>query len=167
MGRFTQLGFILERGTLQLKRHGKINANNWNRGGEWHIILCRSLRHCWKLSIWGHFLQDRLIKPSLVRYQFAVIQVVYFREILLHVLYITVTDTKQLVIDGLSRGDFLEGVMAWYEPLRMLPLKKVLIEILLLLEIWIKIWWGNKPLTVLIPRGVIQINTRVGGYPWW
>ena len=44
------------------------------------------------------------------------------RKLFLHVIHVTGTQMKELEIEVLSRGGFLEGVMAGKDPLRMLPL---------------------------------------------
>jgi hypothetical protein len=75
-------------------------------------------------------------------------------KLILHVIHIAGTRMKEAGIDGMSRGDMLEGMMAGIDPLSFLPLGldanerskgKV--------EEWVRSWWGTQPLLSLSPEG--------------
>jgi len=65
--------------------------------------------------------------------------------LIIHVIWIAGTRMKKSGIDGLSRGDFLEGMMAGQNPLSFVPLNKDANEQMLgHVETWIRHWWVDE-----------------------
>ena len=82
---------------------------------------------------------------------------------------------KESGIDGLSRGDMLEGMLKGEEPLQFLPINKSVWERGgdLVKEWLIECWtldggepWGGKPLTFLNPEGWFREGHGKGIYVW-
>ena len=75
-------------------------------------------------------------------------------KLILHVIHIAGTRMKEAGIDGMSRGDMLEGMMAGIDPLSFLPLGLDANEISKgKVEEWVRSWWGTQPLLTLSPEG--------------
>jgi hypothetical protein len=63
---------------------------------------------------------------------------------ILHVIHVAGTRMKRSGIDGLSRGDFLEGIMAGEDPLSFIPLNEGADERTLgRVQTWVDSWWRN------------------------
>ena len=60
--------------------------------------------------------------------------------LIVHVIHVAGTRMKELGIDGLSIGDFLEGVMAGKMPLEILPLDFLALEREGGIKKWIRNW---------------------------
>ena len=63
---------------------------------------------------------------------------------ILHVINLAGTHTKRAGIDGLSRGDFLEGMMAERNPLDCIPLNEEAdVRENGNVEDWVQLWWND------------------------
>lgn len=74
-------------------------------------------------------------------------------NLILHVIRIAGTRMNECGIDGLSRGDILEGMMAGVDPLLFTSLASGPLDRVPQLENWIQSWWGPSPLVTLGPDG--------------
>jgi hypothetical protein len=75
-------------------------------------------------------------------------------SLILHVIHIAGTRMKEAGIDGLSRGDMLEGMMVGRNPLSYLPLSLNANERSTgKVEEWVRGWWGAQPLLTLDAEG--------------
>ena len=62
---------------------------------------------------------------------------------ILHVIHVAGTRMKRSGIDGLSRGDFFEGIMAGHDPLQYIPLNEGANEqVDGRVEEWVNSWWS-------------------------
>lgn len=86
--------------------------------------------------------------------------------IILHVIWIAGTRMKKAGIDGLSRGDLLEGMMAGADPLSFVPLNEHADErSLCRVSLWIQSWWNDAqgqpwcgmPLKLLTPTDWFEL----------
>lgn len=65
-------------------------------------------------------------------------------QLVLHVIHIAGTRMKAAGIDGLSRGDLLDGMMAGKDPLQYIPLNKGAGERSGgKVEEWVRSWWSR------------------------
>jgi hypothetical protein len=87
---------------------------------------------------------------------------------ILHVIHVAGTRMKEAGIDGLSRGDFMEGIMAGMDPLSFIPLNEGADErVHGRLKIWVDSWWrdGNghpwfgQDLRLLTPEDWFELHT--------
>jgi hypothetical protein len=63
---------------------------------------------------------------------------------ILHVIHVAGTRMKRSGIDGLSRGDFLEGIMAGQDPLSFIPLNEGADDrVMGRVQTWVESWWTN------------------------
>eukprot|EP00956_Cyclotella_meneghiniana_P002842 scaffold3367_cov32-Cyclotella_meneghiniana.AAC.1 len=94
---------------------------------------------------------------------------------LLHVIHIAGTRMKEAGIDGLSRGDLMEGMMkAGEEPWRFIPLALSASERMgRAVEDWVASWWGTgseswcgASLTKLEPTDWFELRKVVGPRLW-
>ena len=67
---------------------------------------------------------------------------------------------KELVIDGLSIYEFLEGVMDKKKTLYILPLYIGLLDRAGKIYKWIINWWGCQPLIKVVSRGLVHSRAR-------
>ena len=73
-------------------------------------------------------------------------------DITAHMIHIAGTRMKGAGVDGLSRGDLLEGIMAHVDPLSFIPLNESCDERGgSVIETWIRAWWGQEELLKLAP----------------
>ena len=87
---------------------------------------------------------------------------------ILHVVHVAGTRMKEAGIDGLSRGDFMEGIMAGTDPLSFIPLNEGADErgVGGRVQTWIESWWNTeqgqpwfgKPLKLLQPENWFQLH---------
>ena len=59
----------------------------------------------------------------------------------LHIIHIAGTRMKASGIDGLSRGDFLDGMIKGEDPLQYIPLDQGAVERSAAVETWVRSWW--------------------------
>ena len=83
-----------------------------------------------------------------------------------HVIHVVGTRMKELGIDGLSRGDFLEWVMTVKYPLGVLPLDVVALDRYFGCDKWIRYWWGCKSLIKLNHVVWFTQGHSSEGYMW-
>ena len=63
---------------------------------------------------------------------------------ILHVIHVAGTRMKEAGIDGLSRGDFMVGIMAGMDPLSFIPLNEGANErVCGRLKSWADSWWKD------------------------
>jgi hypothetical protein len=89
-------------------------------------------------------------------------------NLILHVIHIAGTRMKEGAgIDGLSRGDMLEGMMAGRNPLSYLPLSLNANERSAgKVEEWVRSWWGPSPLLTLDAEGWFTHGQEVTPCLW-
>lgn len=88
----------------------------------------------------------------------------------LHVIHIAGTRMKEWGVDGLSRGDLLEGMMAGNDPLSYIPLHKDANERSEgSVEVWVRSWWDSSwpsQLTKLTPEMWFELRDVEGPRLW-
>ena len=119
----------------------------------------------------GTYYKAGSTSPKLHELQLELHEVEMAGDLIIHVIHIAGTRMKETGIDGLSRGDFLEGIMAGGDPLSYLPLDQGAIEREPTVENWIRDWWGRSELTKLEPEdwfttGQSEKPGLHGGYLW-
>ena len=78
----------------------------------------------------------------------------HFKGVLLRVYHISGERMKRSGVDGLSRGDLLEGIMAGADPLSFVPFHLGADQRANgLVSAWVMSWWGNSALEVLNEDG--------------
>ena len=89
-------------------------------------------------------------------------------DFILHVFHVAGTRMIASGIDGLSRGDKLEGVMKGTNILNFVPIHKFPFDRSDNLEDWIYSWWeeGYGPLELLEPEGWFTRSMTQGNYLW-
>ena len=92
-------------------------------------------------------------------------------RLILHVIHVAGTRMKDWGVDGLSRGDQLEGFLALHDPMTLVPLWETAIVRAgsSQLRTWLEGWWGGwlgTTLTLLAPDHWFQL-WRVPGPRLW
>lgn len=92
-------------------------------------------------------------EPGLFELTLCLHKVEMFGDLKVHVIHMAGTRMKVTGIDGLSRGDLLEGILtASRDPLKYIPLNLGAIERSGgKVETWVRSWWGGEALTTLTP----------------
>jgi hypothetical protein len=88
----------------------------------------------------------------------------------LHVIHVAGTRMKQWGIDGLSRGDRMEGMMAGKDPLSFIPLAEGANERSAgAVKAWVDSWWGSwcgAPLREMTKDHWFELHRVVGPRLW-
>jgi hypothetical protein len=91
-------------------------------------------------------------------------------DIILHVVHVAGTRMKEWGVDGLSRGDMLEGMMVGKDPLSFIPLDKGAGERSQdKLEDWIRSWWDKawpQPLVTLTKEMWFELRDLAAPRLW-
>ena len=101
-------------------------------------------------------------------------------ELIVHVIHIAGTRMKAMGVDGLSRGDLLDGMMAGQDPLSFVPLSLDADERSGgLVDRWIRSWWidstasgsppkewGGAPLTRVTAANMFELRDLAGSRLW-
>ena len=90
-------------------------------------------------------------------------------NLILHVVHIAGTRMKEWGVDGLSRGDLLDGMMAGKDPLSFIPLNKGADERSNgAVKRWISQWWNvwPTPLTEMTPQLWFELRDVKGPRLW-
>jgi len=97
-------------------------------------------------------------------------------DLILHVIHVAGTRMKEWGVDGLSRGDLLEGMMSGLDPLLFIPLSEGANERSSgKVEDWVRSWWmelegkipwGNLPLTVVTKDNLFDLHKVEGPRLW-
>lgn len=88
-------------------------------------------------------------------------------NLIVHVVHVAGTRMKAAGIDGLSRGDMLEGMLLGRDPLQYVPLDKGALERSGgAVEEWIRSWWGGGNLVTLRPEGWFREAHGHGAFLW-
>ena len=89
--------------------------------------------------------------PLLFEIVFRLHQVQMKGDLILHIRNILRTQMLEAVIDGLSRGNNLIGMMRGINPPKFLPLGKEDMEVSDKLELWLRCWWGDTLIAMETP----------------